>query len=635
MDNLKFGNFIKELRKEKNITQKQLAEKIGLTDKAISKWERGLSFPDITILNLLAEIFDVDVSEILNGERGKEKISKEDIEKKIEKAVEKLTLKKKKRERKIKILKRTIGIISCVLFVLCSILQISYLLLLKPYYYQYASDILFYIINEIIIVTLGLIFLILVNIKKNFVKNVVICVLLIILTIINVAFMINNGFENKWIIEFSKDFSSELVLKRNKKTGEITYYKNTKGLFVKDEEILSNEVEEIKTQWLTNDICSITYKDKKGNLQEFVATYGDRGNGRSYYYVINSIMGEWQEFSQYGDENKVIVDSKGITIVKDGKEELFSYEESKQYGTIAVVLYKNNNPCYVIALNEDCKLDEQTNIVKKGGTITLLEISMDITKTRGLECTEYKSDNLTNYDGVYVNSNDYKVRNGILYISYDGKDIVEVPGDFDNVDDFEDGTYQIEKEKTFFTYYNNEKEFLIYSDDMGINWNTIELGKVSVKDIQFVNTNIGYMLEFSDVAVGIAFGDIKKTTDGGQTWKTVFKGIGNKGEEIFRRGSRIRFFDENLGFLTMPEISGNTSELYITKDGGITFTKMNVQQANEDSNIYDYYELPKKGKNGKLTLEVGQGSDGDYEGGNSKIYDSANNGNTWEFKGVE
>ena len=121
MDNLKFGDFIKELRKEKNITQKQLAEKIGLTDKAISKWERGLSFPDITILNSLAEIFDVDVSEILNGERGKEKISKEDIVKKIEEAVEKLTLKKKERERKIKIFKRTIGIISCVLFVLCSI----------------------------------------------------------------------------------------------------------------------------------------------------------------------------------------------------------------------------------------------------------------------------------------------------------------------------------------------------------------------------------------------------------------------------------------------------------------------------------------------------------------------------------
>ena len=131
MDNLKFGNFIKELRKEKNMTQKDLAKKIGLTDKAISKWERGLSFPDITMLGSLAEALDVDVSEILSGERGKEKISKEDIEKKIEEAVEKVTLKKEKRERRIKIFKRTVGIISCVLFVLSFILQIVYLFVLK------------------------------------------------------------------------------------------------------------------------------------------------------------------------------------------------------------------------------------------------------------------------------------------------------------------------------------------------------------------------------------------------------------------------------------------------------------------------------------------------------------------------
>ena len=636
MDNLKFGSFIKELRKEKNMTQKELAEKIGLTDKAISKWERGLSFPDITILNSLSEVFDVDVSEILNGERGKEKISKEDIEKKIEEAVEKVTLKKEKRERRIKIFKRTVGIISCILFALTFLLQIGYLFVLKPHSYEYISDILFYIINEIIIITLGLIFLTLVNIKKNFIKNIITYVFLIILTIINITFMINNGFENKWIVEFSKDFSSELVLKKNNQTGEITYYKNTKVLFAKDKEVFSNEVEgPIKTQWLTNDICSITYKDKEGTLNEFVATYGDRGNGISYYYVTNAIVGEWQVFSQYGEETKVIVDSKGITIKKDGKEELFSYEDCKQYGTTVIVLYKNNIPCYVIALNEDCKLDEETDILENGGTITLVEVSIARTKTDILQCINYKGENLSNYNSVNVEANDYKIKNGILYISYDGENVKEVPGDFSDVQEFEDGTYQVEEEKSFFVYRNDEKEYLIYSDDMGINWNTVELGNTSVQVMQFVNTNVGFMLEFKDVAMGIAFGDIKKTTDGGKTWQVVFNGFGNEGEEVFRRGSRIKFFDENLGFMTMPEVSGNTSELYITRDGGISFTRMNVQQTEEDSAIYDYYELPEKDDDGTLTLEVGQGSDGDYEGGNSKIYYSYDEANTWEFKGVE
>ena len=143
------------------------------------------------------------------------------------------------------------------------------------------------------------------------------------------------------------------------------------------------------------------------------------------------------------------------------------------------------------------------------------------------------------------------------------------------------------------------------------------------------------MLEFKDVAMGIAFGDIKKTTDGGKTWQIVFNGFGNEGEKVFKRGSIIKFIDENLGFITMPDANGYTSELYITKDGGVSFTRMNVQQTEEDSSIYDYYELPEQDNDGTLTLEVGQGSDGDYEGGNSKIYYSNDNGNTWSYKGVE
>ena len=449
--------------------------------------------------------------------------------------------------------------------------------------------------------------------------------------------MINNGFENKWIVEFSKDFSNELVLKRNNKTGEITFYKNTKVLFAKDKEIFTNEVEgPIKTQWLTSDICSITYKDKDGNLEEFVATYGDRGNGISYYYVTNAILGGWQTFSQYGEETSVMVDSKGITIKRDEKEELFSYENCKQYGTIAIVLYKNDVPCYVIALNEDCELDEKTDIIKEGGTITLCEVSMDKTKAEVLDCGSYKGDDLDNYNGgVYVKANDYKIRNGILYISYDGESVIEVPGDLSDTQEFEDGTYQIEEEKTFFVYNNNGWEYLIYSDDMGQNWNTVNLESTHIQNIQFVNTNVGFMLEFKDVAMGIAFGDIKKTTDGGKTWQIVFNGFGNEGEKVFKRGSIIKFIDENLGFITMPDANGYTSELYITKDGGVSFTRMNVQQTEEDSSIYDYYELPEQDNDGTLTLEVGQGSDGDYEGGNSKIYYSNDNGNTWSYKGVE
>ena len=68
MDNIKTGNFIAEKRKEKKLTQKALAEKIGVTDKAISKWERGLSYPDISLLIPLSEVLGVSVTELLNGD---------------------------------------------------------------------------------------------------------------------------------------------------------------------------------------------------------------------------------------------------------------------------------------------------------------------------------------------------------------------------------------------------------------------------------------------------------------------------------------------------------------------------------------------------------------------------------------
>lgn len=76
MDNEKMARFIAEQRKSKKLTQKQLAEKLGITDKAVSKWERGLSCPDIALLSELANILEVNTSELLSGE--KVEISKPD-----------------------------------------------------------------------------------------------------------------------------------------------------------------------------------------------------------------------------------------------------------------------------------------------------------------------------------------------------------------------------------------------------------------------------------------------------------------------------------------------------------------------------------------------------------------------------
>lgn len=72
MNKEKFGEFVCKLRKEKGLTQQELGDKLHLTNKAISKWERGLSFPDICILQDIAQTLDVTVLELLNGERNTE-----------------------------------------------------------------------------------------------------------------------------------------------------------------------------------------------------------------------------------------------------------------------------------------------------------------------------------------------------------------------------------------------------------------------------------------------------------------------------------------------------------------------------------------------------------------------------------
>lgn len=69
MDNRELGQFIAGLRKEKQMTQRELANELHITDKAVSKWERGLSCPDIALLPELAGILDVTVDELLRGER--------------------------------------------------------------------------------------------------------------------------------------------------------------------------------------------------------------------------------------------------------------------------------------------------------------------------------------------------------------------------------------------------------------------------------------------------------------------------------------------------------------------------------------------------------------------------------------
>lgn len=74
MDQIKIGNLLKELRKEHNLSQEQLADKFNVSSRSVSRWENGNTMPDISMMIELADFYDIDIRELLRGERESEKM---------------------------------------------------------------------------------------------------------------------------------------------------------------------------------------------------------------------------------------------------------------------------------------------------------------------------------------------------------------------------------------------------------------------------------------------------------------------------------------------------------------------------------------------------------------------------------
>lgn len=99
MDMMKTGNFLKELRKAKGLTQEELAEEFNVTRRSVSRWETGFNMPDLDILMNLSDFYQVDLREILDGESKEKKMDKE-LEDTVKKVAE-YSSEDKKRTTKI------------------------------------------------------------------------------------------------------------------------------------------------------------------------------------------------------------------------------------------------------------------------------------------------------------------------------------------------------------------------------------------------------------------------------------------------------------------------------------------------------------------------------------------------------
>ncbi len=111
MNQIKIGKFIAEERKSNNLTQSALAEMLGVTDRAVSKWENGKSLPDASIMLDLCNILKITVNDLLCGER----VTMENYNKQLEENLIEITKQKQEVDKKMLSLEILIGVFSCII----------------------------------------------------------------------------------------------------------------------------------------------------------------------------------------------------------------------------------------------------------------------------------------------------------------------------------------------------------------------------------------------------------------------------------------------------------------------------------------------------------------------------------------
>ena len=123
MNQVKIGKFIAERRKNKNLTQSNLAEKLGITDRAISKWETGKGMPDSSIMLDLCKELEISVNELLSGEM----IEMKDYDKKTEELLLEMAKNEEKQNKKLLFSMYVILITSVIFYFLTLLIAVNFI----------------------------------------------------------------------------------------------------------------------------------------------------------------------------------------------------------------------------------------------------------------------------------------------------------------------------------------------------------------------------------------------------------------------------------------------------------------------------------------------------------------------------
>lgn len=575
MDNNKIGKFITKIRKEKGLTQKELGEKLFVTDKAVSKWERGLSLPDITILEQLANILDVDIKEILQGKKGIKKSL--NIEKELEKIL--TNLKQEQKRKRQKIFKYIFTILTIII-----IFTIIFNFKIKNYYNEYHPNTINIGNNKYI---LG-------NGKYNLEKN----------GLDALADIMNKTTTPK----DAKANITYLSLELNKK-GNVKKFRANIEYFNQDEE------------WIGRGYYIYTPKNLSYSYQA-KGEYNDIND----YNIENSLVQNYSKSShvEYISEKiKRIPLNKQITL-SNLKHYVVSYNEkssadttrptydARDNKTIKALKYSEyeNLPLikagsyFTIHLSEN---DSPTN--KEIYTYVFDMVSGDI-KNNGynMECDYYINDNILKFTRDYGNT----------WITADiSQEKIQETLNFHRSISFPPHSWTISPNDLIpIGFIYGENPILRLSTDNGETWQDInfELEATAYKDItkrivRFADANFGYTAFGTDWTMGS--GEIKEafiTLNQGTTWQKIELPLN------YSRNTLIDFYmlDKNYGIVALNNPEENEFPLlYSTTNGGQTWQEITYNKPNDIAYLSTMENINKT-KNG-FEITLGQGNDGNIK----------------------
>lgn len=610
MDADKTGKFIAACRKAKGLTQKALAEKLGVTNKAVSKWESGQGMPDISILTQLAHVLDVSVDALLNGR----------AEACSEPAAEPENVRKKK--RRVTAGNIAGGILIAVTVYLLAI-QCMYPVFKKTFGMEYIWNVLFYMINGVILLFIFAGGVYIKKIRPIFMKKAVVAILAVLFFANGAAaFVFNDGVQS--FVSLSPDLGALTVVKKDK-NGRTTVYEKSEVPFVKPVDTLPFTMSgKPKLQWLADDVCAVTYKSPDdGGTHQYVVTYGDRGGAVSYYYVWNAALGNWRAQGKFTDYSIEFRDGSegGVYLHTPDGDEYYNYDDCLQYGTLAVV-FPRENPKWTVVLNNDCEIDAGTDLIKDGGTMTLCRISMDDTAPIVMERSEVPKQEVPMLSAL---KSDYYINGESLSFTGDygetwidsgltAQQLSETLEVYRKGNFLAEGSFYSDGDGLTAFFYGKTPTLRITKDN-GATWTDYSFDRemprtVTRRCVRFLDKKNGYAAIGTDWSMGTGEAlYLYWTHDGGKTWDeyplpTV------DGEML----GAIAFADEKNGIVTMQRMTPEDPWLvtYFTEDCGKTFKKLELPWKNIPSEITYLTRVDDLAyENGKYILTMGQGDSED------------------------